>query len=281
MQTRRAIWGQALVILVLALVPLRPVQAQTIAELYLFDDLFAIMSTEGITSSTSAEAVPLDPAELPNWQARVERIYDPARMQADFVTVLDAALAARPDVAADAAVFAGSDLGARVLRLEISAREALLEDAVDTLAREALAEARAAEAGSPLAVRLDLVRERIAANNLIELNVTLGLNTTYAYYAGMMEGAALPGLTEQDIVPMVWSQADTIRADVEDWIESYFLLAYHPLSDAELQEYIAYSGGALGDAFNRMMFQAFDRVFVGISGQVGASLADMMSAQPL
>ncbi len=244
MQLGHAKWVAALLFTALLVLPIRTAQAQSVSELYLFDDLFAVMSIEGIVSSASEEAVPLDPSDLPDWRARVERIYDPVQMQADFMAVLDPELLDRPDVAQDATEFAASELGARVLRLEITAREALLEDSVDTLAREALAEARAAEPGSPLAERLELVRARIEANNLVELNVTLGLNTTYAYYAGMMAGAALPGLTEQDILPMVWAQEEAVRADVTDWIESYFLMAYHPLTDAELRDYVTYAASA-------------------------------------
>ena len=281
MWLRHARLAFAVALMAVLMLPVRASQAQSIPQLYLFDDLFAVMSAEGIASSASQEAVPLDPADLPDWRARVERIYDPVKMQAEFVAALEPALAARPDVATDAAEFARSELGARVLRLEITAREALLEDAVDTLSRDALAEARAAEPGSALAARLDLVRARIAANNLVDLNVSLGLNSTYAYYSGMMAAAAMPGLTEQDILPLVWSQEEAIRADVTDWIESYFLMAYHPLTDEELQDYVDYAASPLGDAFNRMMFGAFDEVFVSMSRRVGTSLAEMMRAQPL
>lgn len=272
---------QLMLLLLVLIAPARGAVAQSVADLYLFDDLFPIMSTEGITSSTAEGVTPLDPSEMGLWRATVERIYDAERMQAAFSSVLDTELQARPDVWAHAIDFAETDLGMQVLRLEISARQALLDDAVDEFARAALAEAREARAGSPLAERLALVRERIAVNNLVELNVSLGLNTTFAYYLGMLEEAAMPGMTEQEIAPLVWAQEADIRADVEDWIESYFLLAYQPLSDEELQSYIAHCASAEGDAFNKMMFTAFEQVFVDISRQVGAALGRALQAQPL
>lgn len=271
----------ALVVLLVALMPVRFAQAQSIPELYLFDDLFPIMASEGINSAGSEEATPLDPTELARWRAELARIYDADRMQAGFVAVIDEGLAGRDDIAQDAIDFAMSELGTRVLRLEISAREALLDDAVDEMARFALSEARAADPDTTLAKRLALVRERIAVNDLIELNVSLGMNTSFAYYAGMLSEADVPGMTMQDVLALVWAQEEDIRADVEDWIESYFLMAYQPLSDAELQQYILHSGSDLGDAFNRVMFRAFDSVFVDISKQVGAALGRAMSAQSL
>lgn len=259
----------------------RPGRANEIAELYLFTDLFPIMAQEGITSAGADDATPLAPEDLQKWRNDLALIYDPSRMQADFSAVLDAQLAAKDDVRAHAVAFARSVEGARVLQLEISARQALLDDEIDEMARLSLSEARESDPRSPSAQRLALVRERIDVNDLVELNVSLGLNTTYAYYMGMLSETEIPGLSAQDVLALVWSQEQDIRADVVDWIESYFLLAYQPLSDDELRRYIDHSASENGDAFNRMMFQAFDAVFVDISRRVGAALGRALSGETL
>ena len=271
----------ALAALVLLAVPLRPAAAQDIATLYLFDDLFAIMADEGIASAGDADATPLAPEDLGQWRAELARIYDSSRMSADFTAALDNQLAQRPDIRADAIAFAQSELGARVLQLEVTARKALLDDEIDEMARLVLAEARDAAPGSDMAKRLALVRERVAVNDLVELNVSLGLNTTYAYYDGMLSQAEVPGLGAQDVLSLVWSQEEDIRTDVTDWIESYFLMAYQPLTTEELETYIDFSASAGGDGFNRMMFQAFDAVFVDISRQVGAAMGRALSGETL
>lgn len=267
--------------LLLAFGSTRSAVSADLADLYFFDELFPIMAAEGIASSGDENATPLDRSELGQWRSDLARIYDASRMQQSFTDVLNSALAGRDDVIRDATEFGQSSLGERVLKLEVSARAALLDDAIDDMARQALLDARAAPAQSELGQRLALVRERVAVNDLVELNVSLGLNTSYAYYTGMLSETEIPGLSPQDVLSLVWEQENDIRTDVTDWIESYFLMAYQPLSTEDMRAYIDWSGSAYGDAFNRAMFRAFDAVFVDISSQVGTALGRALSGQSL
>jgi len=267
--------------LLLAFGSTRSAVSADLADLYFFEELFPIMAAEGIASSGDENATPLDRSELGQWRSDLARIYDASRMQQSFTDVLNSALAGRDDIIRDATEFGQSSLGERVLKLEVSARAALLDDAIDDMARQALLDARAAPAQSELGQRLALVRERVAVNDLVELNVSLGLNTSYAYYTGMLSETELPGLGPQDVLSLVWEQENDIRTDVTDWIESYFLMAYQPLSTEDMRAYIDWSGSAYGDAFNRAMFRAFDAVFVDISSQVGTALGRALSGQSL
>ena len=270
-----------LLIMMLSVGNARLVSAQDLSEAYLLPELFEIMSDESIAAIGAEGASPLSDTELAEWRAELATIYDPQRMHSRFLTELDAALASRPDVTADALDFAASDLGRRVLRLEVSARTALLEPEIDDAARSALMHARHARPDARDARMLALVRERIAANDLIELNVSLGLNTSYAYYSGMLAEGATSGLGAQDLLALVQAQEEDIRQDIIDWIESYFLMAYQPLSEEEMRAYIAHAASPRGDAFNRAMFRAFDAVFVALSHQVGRALGRRMMAEEL
>ena len=118
-------------------------------------------------------------------------------------------------------------------------------------------------------------------NDLIELNVSLGLNTSLAYYTGMVDAGWMAGMAGADLLTLVWAQEQAIRDDVTDWAESYFLLAYQPLSPEDMQIYIDYAASPEGDAFNRAMFRAFDSVFVDISRRVGAAMAAQMQQDTL
>ena len=263
------------------LVAARAHAADDLSDAYLLPDLFQIMADEGIKSLTTEGGTLLSGFELTEWTAHLPRLYDPQRMQATFMQVLEQQLAAEPDLRAHALDFARSDLGQRILQLEITARRALLSDEIDAMARDFLTDARDAAPDATIARRLEDVRQRIAANDLIELNVSLGLNTSYAYYMGMLDEGATAGMTEPILLQLVWGQEPAIREDVTDWIESYFLLAYQPLSDDDLQKYIAYSQSPQGDAFNRAMFAAFDAVFVSLSREVGRALGQRLNAEPL
>ena len=265
----------------LVLFPARPALAEDLARALLLPELFEIMAAEGRSSVLGDESTPLQGSLLARFEQDVARIYTPVQMAQNFVAALEDALQRHPDMRADTLGFAQSDLGKRVLQLEVSARAALLDDAVDEAARLALETARDAEPGSVEATRLELVRERIAANDLIELNVSLGLNTSFAYYRGMLTEDAVGGLSADALLQLVWAQEPEIRADIEDWIESYFLMAYQPLSDAEFRELIDYAQTPLAVGFNQIMFQAFDTVFSDISRALGQALGRRMQTEEL
>jgi hypothetical protein len=270
-----------LVALLLALLPMRPAAADDLARAYLLPELFEIMAEEGLQSVMADGVTTLEGRALTQFQRDVTQIYQAERMEADFTARLRAELEIQPDVVQDALDFAQTDLGRKILRLEISARKALLDPEVDDIARMALSDARGARATESAARRLDLVRARIEANDLVELNVSLGLNTSYAYYAGMMAEDAANELSAEQVLYLVWAQESSIRLEVEDWSESYFLMAYAPLSEEEMQAYVAYVSTPLAQAFNRALFRAFDAVFTDISKSVGRALGRRLSAEEL
>ncbi len=259
----------------------RPAQADDLAEALLLPELFEIMAAEGRRSVLADDAVPLQGPALARFQADVEAIYAPEQMLADFVAALDDNLRPMPEVRADTIAFAQSELGREIMRLEISAREALLDDDVDYVARTVLEEARSDTARAQDRARLADVRARIAANDLLELNVSLGLNTSFAYYRGMMKENAVSGLNAETLLQLVWAQEPDIRADIEDWIESYFLMAYQPLDAEEMQALLDYAETPLARAFNQAMFRAFDTVFTDISHRLGRVLGQRMTAEEL
>jgi hypothetical protein len=260
---------------------LRMAAADDLSRAYLLPELFGIMAAEGRSSVLVEGAIPLQGRALADFERDVSRIYDAERMHAAFVATLTADMEATPDVVQDALEFARTDLGKRVLRLEISARDALLDDEVDQIARMALQNARAAQQGAPAADRLGMIRARVDANDLVELNVSLGLNTSYAYYQSMMSENAVNGLDSEQLLFLVWAQEPEIRIDVEDWIESYFMMAYQPLSDDDLQALIDYVSTPLAQAFNRAMFRAFEVVFGDISVAVGRALGRRLNVEDL
>lgn len=259
----------------------RPALADDLSRAFHLPELFGIMADEGRKSVLADGAVPLQGRALEQFTRDVERIYQSERMLDAFNRALDTELANAPDARADALDFAASDLGRRVLRLELDAREALLDDDVDMLARMALDDARMRRAGDDRFQRLKQVRARIDANELVELNVSLGLNTSFAYYRGMLAENAVSGMSADMLLQLVWAQEPEIRADIEDWVESYFLMTYQPLDPAEMQAYVDYVSTPLAQDFNRAMFRAFDTVFSEISYQVGRALGRRLNIEEL
>lgn len=267
-----------LVCAVLALAPLLPGAARAgeaesrLLDAVAIDDLLAVMSAEGRDHVRDLGAeMALDSPE--GLAALAERIYRPARMRRHF----EDGFAGRMDpaeIAAATAFFTGP-AGARIVQLEISARAAMLDPDVDALSRAMLAEARAGD--TP---RLALVRRFVEVNDLVESNVVGTLNAQYAFYMGLGEAENAP-VSETDVLAELYAQQDAIRLESGEWLLAYLLMAYEPLSDADIEAYIAFSESAAGQAYNRAVFVAFDRLFVEISGRLGRGIARLSIGERL
>lgn len=209
------------------------------------------------------------------WAAIVSQTYDPTVMYDRFANRFSGEL--EGENVATMTDFFTSDTGQRIVAYEITAREALLEEGIEEAAKETLSVKEAED--DP---RLALVREFVRANDLVESNVMGAMNANYAFYVGLMDGKAFPRqMTEQDILSDVWSQEEEIRADTEEWVHSYLLMAYQPLSDEDLQTYIDMARTPEGRALNRALFAAFDEVFTDISATLGLAAARFIAGQDI
>lgn len=234
-----------------------------------------VMREEGLDYGEDlAEQMFAEPGDA-DWQATVSGIYDGARLRelfdARFALALEGAdLAPMVD-------FFTSDIGRRVTTLEISARRAMLDPAVDEAA--SLASQIALAEDDP---RIELIRAFIEAGDLIEANVTGGLNANLAFFRGLAAGGASTlAMSEDEMLATVWEQEETIRADTEEWLLSYLFLAYAPLTDADLAAYTEFSLTPEGLALNRALFAAFDTVFAEVSFGLGRAAALRMAGQEL
>lgn len=238
-------------------------------------EVLAIMREEGIDYGTEMEGDLFPGRGGPRWAAMVERIYD--------LDAMDATVRARFDTAlegvdlAPAEDFFGSERGRRIIRLEVTARRALLDDSVEQASLERLDEMIVA--GDP---RIDALKEFAEVNDLVESNVMGAMNSNYAFYVGLADGGSFFGaLSEGEILADVWGQEEAIREDTEEWLYSYLAMAYQPLSDDDLDAYIAFSRTEEGQAVNRALFVAFDEMFVEISRALGLGASQFLSGQEL
>ena len=249
--------------------------AEVLFDLLHLPDIIEIMREEGVSYGDTIGQDLFGGAPTAQWAATVERIYDydvmEGMVRADFeVSLADVDLT--PMIA-----FFGSEQGQQIVALEVSARRALLDEAVEDASKEAAAIAAAED--DP---RIALVGEFVDTNNLIETNVEGALNSNLAFYAGLLDGGAFDGaLTEEQILTDVWSQEAEIRDNTSEWIYSFLFMAYQPLDDADLQAYIAFSETEAGGHINRAMFDSFDRLFTGISRSLGRAAANEMTTQEL
>lgn len=239
--------------------------------------MMEVMHDEGLDYGHTLEAEMFDGRGGAGWQAVVGLIYDPVVMRERF----DAAFAAEisDDLSAVAQMqdFFGSALGQRILTLEIEARRALADEAVEDAAKTAV-ETMIADADP----RMQVLERFEKTNDLIESNVAGALNSNFAFFQGLAEGGALTvDMTEQEMLATVWSQEEQIREDTRDWLFSYLALAYGPLSEADMAAYQAFSETGAGQRLNAALFQAFDVVFTQIARDLGLAAARQMRGEDI
>jgi len=238
-------------------------------------DVLEVMRAEGLDYAGELETQFFPGSGGAAWEATVSGIYATGAMREIFIT--DFAGRLEPATVEKALDFFESDLGERVITLEVSARSALLDPEVEDESKALLEDLIAADGP-----RIGRLRAFVDANDLVESNVVGALNANYAFYVALNEGDAFPyAMSEEEMLADVWSQEPEIRRDTEEWIYSYLALAYRPLTGGELDAYIAFSESDVGRRYNRALFEAFDTMFTAISRRLGASVARFMSGQKI
>lgn len=241
------------------------------------DEVAAIMGEEGLGYGRQLEEDLFPGRGGAAWAREVADIYAPDRFLPEFRKVFGRTLAADGgDVAAMTAFFT-SDTGRKTVALELSARRALLDDSVAEASKLKVEEMRAED--DP---RLAAVEAFIEAGDLIEANVSSGLNASLSFYRGLAEAGAVPGgMAEDELLASVWSQEADIRSESTDWLYSYLTMAYAPLSDEELRAYIAFSASEAGQDLNRALLAGFDAAFQSISRDLGKAAGARIAGQDL
>jgi len=264
----------------LCALPLRAASADPAALLTTLriPEMIAVMQDEGIAYGDELEEQLFPGAGGARWDEAVARVYDEPALLERFQSAFAARLAADPQAMDQIAGFFGTDRGQQILILEIEARRALLDEAVEEAAAVSVDDMRARD--DP---RLALLERFATANDLIEQNVSGALNANFAFYQGMSDGGAFDGakMTEADMLAEVWAQEPDIRAETESWLYPFLALAYKPLSDADVEAYLAFSESEAGRAMNAAMFAAFDEVFREISRDLGRAAAEMLSGRDI
>ncbi len=238
-------------------------------------EIIDIMREEGLEYGTSLATEMVPGGVSSDWVTAVAAIYDPQMMLEEVRGAFGEALDG-DDV--DAMLdFYTSDAGTVIINLEVSARRALLDDAVE----EASIDAAALEMMDETPRYLQ-VQGFVEANDLIESNVVGSLNSSYAFYTGLIDGGAMPaGVTLDTALQDVWSQENEIRESTTEWIYSFLLMAYHPLSDDELAAYIAFSDTVAGQELTSALFVSFEGMFEDISRALGLGVSRFMTSQEL
>jgi hypothetical protein len=224
-------------------------------------DLMEILSEEGRVQSDELQADMFPGRNNGSWSAVSGIIYDVDAMRVTFRARFDEELA-DTDIT-PILEYLESETGARIVQLEVDARRALMDESIEEAARDAFGDL---EMMNP--DRLARLEAFVDANNLIDLNVSGALNSNLSFYNGLAAGGGFD-LPEDEILADVWASAEEIRTDTVEWMFGYLTMAYAPLDDQALDDYIDMSETPSGRALNRALFAAFDDLFREISFDLG------------
>lgn len=256
--------------------PVAEVSVDRLAETMRLGDLFQVLRDEGIAHGEDLQRSLFPSGGGAGWAAEVSDIYDAQRLHAAFSGALQAQLSSQPETLETITAFFASDLGQRVLDLEIEARRAFLDTAAEEAARVAAEDAAAAR--DP---KLALIRRMIEAGDLLEMNVAGSLSGSLAFMTGMADSGAYGAMPQDQILSDVWGQEEQVRADTSAWLNAYLGLAYAPLSEGDLQAYVEFWESPAGQRLNAALFSAFDTVFRQVSLDLGRAAGRAMQGRDI
>jgi Uncharacterized protein conserved in bacteria (DUF2059) len=252
-------------------------ETMALTEALRLDDLFAVLRDEGLAAGARIEADMFPSGGGSAWASALNRIYVLSALREGFDRELDRELGRDPKILAEIQAFFASDLGARIVGLEIAARRAFLDEAAEDAARVAADKRRTGR--DP---RVDQIDRFITAGDLLEMNVAGALTGNLAFMSGLNDsGANGPGLPQDELLQSVWDQEAGIREDTSVWMHAYLGLAYEPLTETELDTYIAFWESPAGRRLNAALFVAFDKVFREVSYELGRAAGLAMLGQDI
>lgn len=252
------------------------VSVDRVAEVMRLPDLFLVLREEGLAYGDSLQADMFPAGGGAEWKAEVSGIYDADRLEAAFAKALAEGLSDQPEAVAGIVEFFSSDLGKRIVELEIEARRAFLDTAAEEAARVAADDA--AGARDP---KVPLIRRMIEAGDLLEMNVAGSLSSSLAFMTGMADSGAYGAMPQDQLLSDVWGQEEQVRADTSTWLYAYLGLAYSPLTEAELESYVSFWESPAGQQLNAALFGAFDTVFRDVSLELGRAAGRAMQGRDI
>jgi len=261
------------VVLICAAAPLSAAPGEALLEAMRVPEIVQVMREEGLDYAQEMGEDLLPGGATRGWRAVVSQVYDTEALE-EVVRgqFIDSFAGTEAGPLLD---FFTSEDGQRVVDLEITARRTLIDDDLEASAREAYQALDGTD--DP---RLEQIEAFVEANDLVEANVVGAMNASYQFYLGLVDGGAFE-MTEEEILSEVWAQEEDTRSDTREWLYAFLLVAYRPLSDAVLDEYVALSASPEGRAMNRALFAGFNAMYDEISYGLGLAAAQQMLGEEL
>ncbi|WP_108837940.1 DUF2059 domain-containing protein [Tateyamaria sp. Alg231-49] len=224
--------------------------------------LIAAFSADGIENGTAVDKGILNGQGGNVWAETVRRLYDPARLEEEIRGAFAENL--EEQVAAQALLFFESDVGARIIDLEVQARQAMLNPELEAAATAAPSAGNAA------------ITEFLEVRDLVERNTDAAMKAQTAFFAGIAE-------TSPQIVPPpeTEEQRALMQAETERWLRGYYALAQSPLSEDDVAIYTAFWNTEVAMALDDVLFEAFANSYATLSFGLGQAAGRLLPQNDL
>lgn len=223
--------------------------------------LIQAFTTEGEQAGQSIDDGFLDGQGGDVWAETVRRLYDPARMEAEIRATMTEVM--DPDMAAQALLFFESDLGRKIIDLEVKARQAIIDPQVEAAAKAA----PSAQGAS--------VTDFLAARDLIDRNTDVAVEARTAFFDGLILAS---GRADG---PDVEALRPGIAEETESWLRGYYAVIQSALSADDIAIYTAFWETDVGVAVDDALFAAFGQSYTTLSYALGQAAGRMMPQSEL
>lgn len=238
------------------------------------DEIVQIIKSEGTDeANTTAKIYLKSKGQTETFRKDIEKLYD----RTNISTFLLDGVANRltEDDAQSALVFYSGSLGATIAQLEASARLAISDDAVESVAIEI-----AKAAGSKDHKRYKTLMKNIEELELVEHNMKGAFASQYGFLTELSQADDID-LSQDQILSMLSGNEQQLREEISAWLMGYSYMAYQPLSDEELDVYFDFLASTSGKALNKALFDVFNALSVEIASALGVLIAASREARDL
>ncbi|WP_299041936.1 DUF2059 domain-containing protein [uncultured Tateyamaria sp.] len=225
-------------------------------------ELIVAFSTEGVEAGQAIDEAFLDRQGGDVWAATVQRLYDPQRIEAELRTVMGEEL--DPGAAEQALLFFESDLGARIVELEVQARQAFLDETIE----EAAKVAPSAQAKP--------VTDYLLARDLIERNTDIAVAAQAAFLDGLADASG-----STDAQPNLDRLRARILTDTESWLRGYNALVQSAMTEDDIAIYTAFWDTEVGQAVDNALFLGFGQSYTTLSYALGQAAGRLLPQNEL
>ncbi|MEL6884272.1 MAG: hypothetical protein AAFP87_07160 [Pseudomonadota bacterium] len=252
----------ACVLMIAATLPLRAdTAASRLVDAMGIPALIVSFTQDGMASARDLDASFLGGQGGDVFFETVRRLHDPARMEAELRAAMTAAL--DPAAARQALVFFESDQGTRIIELEVEARRAMVDDALEEAAKAA-----ADNAG-------DAVLRLLSVRDLVDGNTDIAVAAQAAFFDGL---AFASGTSDR---PDIESRRGVIAEETRQWLTGYYMLVASALPEDDFDTYIAFWETEVGQAVDDAMYAAFETSYVSLSYGLGQAVGRLMPQNDL